>query len=163
MDNEILATVGASALRRWMGVAMLIAVAGAVIYVALARPPSLGWQGFLLITGVLALWMADRLRRATEHRIELTETELRSTDGTRIATIDEIAALDHGVFAFKPSNGFLIKTRASGARVWRPGLWWRLGRRIGVGGVTPASQTKVMSEILAAMLAQRDQASDHTT
>ncbi len=39
---------------------------------------------------------------------------------------------------------------------WRPGLWWRVGRRIGVGGMTPASQTKFMSEIIAAMIAQRD-------
>lgn len=163
MDDEILATVEASTLRRWIGVAMLTAMGGLVIYVALARPPSLGWQLFLLVAGAASLWMADRMRRATEHRIELTTTELRATDGTCIARIDEIDQLDRGAFAFKPSNGFLIRTRGPAARVWRPGLWWRMGRRIGIGGVTPGSQTKVMSEILDAMLAQRDQTSDHAT
>jgi len=162
MNSEIVAVVQASPARRWIGVIMLAGLGGLVIYVALASPPTLQWQLFLIVTGVLALWMADRMRRATEHRIELTETELRSSEGLVIATIDDIESIDRGFFAFKPSNGFLIKTRTSGVRMWRPGLWWRMGRRIGVGGVTPGGQTKAMSEILAAMLAQRDQDSYKT-
>jgi len=156
MDSEIVAVVQVSAARRWLGVGMLAGLGGLVIYVALASPPVLEWQVFLVVTGVLALWMADRMRRATEHRIELTETELRSSEGVLIAAIDNIVSLDRGFFAFKPSNGFVIKTRTPGPRTWRPGLWWRVGRRIGVGGVTPGGQTKAMSEILAAMIAQRD-------
>jgi hypothetical protein len=31
-----------------------------------------------------------------------------------------------------------------------------MGRRIGVGGVTPGAHSKAMSEILAAMIAKRD-------
>jgi len=31
-----------------------------------------------------------------------------------------------------------------------------MGRRIGIGGMTPGSQTKFMSEVLAAMMATRD-------
>ena len=38
-----------------------------------------------------------------------------------------------------------------------PGLWWRIGRRIGVGGVTPASQSKVMADLITARLIERDQ------
>ena len=156
MDTEILASVEASPIRRWMGVTMLVGLGGLVIYVALASPPALEWQIFLIVLGVLALWMADRMRRATEHRIELTETELRSSEGMRIALVADIETMDRGVFAFKPSNGFLVKTRTPGLRTWRPGLWWRIGRRVGVGGVTPGAQTKTMSEILAALVAQRD-------
>ncbi len=163
MDDEILVTVSVSALRRWLGIAVLAAFGGLLIYVAFATPPALHWQGFLLLIGAASLWLADRMRRATEQRIELTRSELRGSDGTRIAAIDEIEALDRGLFAFKPSNGFLIRTHAPAPRAWRPGLWWRLGRRIGIGGVTAAAQTKAMSEILAALLAERDQVSDHTT
>jgi hypothetical protein len=159
MNNEVLAIVEVSAARRWMGVIMLAGLGGLVIYVALATPPKLHWQAFLIVVGVLSLWMADRLRRATEYRIELTETELRSSDGQVIALVSEIEKIDRGVFAFKPSNGFLVRTLTPGPRAWRPGLWWRMGRRIGVGGVTAAGQTKGMSEILAAMIAQRDQES----
>lgn len=156
MSDEILATVSASQPRRWLGVGLLALVGGLVIYVAFAAPPSLGWQAFLVLVGAGALWMAERMRRATETCIELTRSELRDTVGDCIARVEDIERLDRGMFAFKPSNGFLITTRASGARAWRPGLWWRMGRRIGVGGVTPAAQTKFMSEMLAAMLAERD-------
>lgn len=155
VQDEILVTVGVSTLRRWMGVLALLGFGGVVLYVALATPPAPAWQAFLLVVGALALWLADRMRRATEHRLELTRSELRSSDGTRIAAIEDIEGLDRGTFAFKPSNGFLVRTRTSGGRLWRPGLWWRLGRRVGVGGVTSAPQTKAMAQVLEALLAER--------
>lgn len=157
MNQEILAVVETSSTRRWMGVLMLAGLGGLVVYVALATPPEPVWQVFLIVIGGLALWMADRMRRATEHRIELTETELRSSDGQVIALVADIEKVDRGVFALKPSNGFMVRTATPAPRAWRPGLWWRMGRRIGVGGVTSAGQTKAMSEILSALVAQRGQ------
>lgn len=156
MSDTVLATVQASQPRRWMGVIMLAVVGALVLYVAMSTPPSLAWQVFLVLVGVAALWMAERMRRATEQKLELTETELRCSDGQLVARIEDIENIERGAFAFKPSNGFLITLKTPGARVWQPGLWWRLGRRIGVGGVTPGSQTKFMSEIIAAQLAERD-------
>ncbi len=156
MNQEILAIVETSPVRRWMGVVMLAALGGLMIYIALAAPPDPVWQVFLIALGALALWMAERMRRATEHRIELTEQELRSSEGQVIARVSEIEIVDRGVFAFKPSNGFLVRLRAPRPRIWRPGLWWCSGRRVGVGGVTSAGQTKAMSEILSAILARRD-------
>lgn len=155
MTDEILAEVRASPLRRWMGIGMLAMVGGIVIYVAFASPPAIGWQAFLLAVGAGALWMAERMRQATECAILLTEEEIVDSSGLVLARIDDIQAIDRGLFAFKPSNGFLLKLRDPSPGVWRPGLWWRTGRRVGIGGVTPASQTKVMSEMLSAMLAQR--------
>jgi hypothetical protein len=75
-----------------------------------------------------------------------------------IAALGDIQSMDRGFFAFKPSNGFLLKLRrgAGGPRVWRPGLWWRMGGRIGIGGMTPGNQTKFMSDVLAAMMAERE-------
>ncbi|MEP2716286.1 hypothetical protein [Pseudophaeobacter sp.] len=155
MTDEVLVTVEASGLRRIMGVAMLGTIGVALLYVAVSKPPSMFWLLFVLVIGVGALWLSVRMWQATSHRIELTEEELRCTDGTVIAMVADIEAIDRGFFAFKPSNGFLIRTSTPRARVWLPGLWWRAGRRIGIGGVTPGSQSKTMSEILAAMIAQR--------
>ncbi|WP_425044003.1 hypothetical protein [Primorskyibacter sp. S87] len=156
-ENEILATVEASVPRRWFAMAMLVGLGATSLYVSFSTPPALGWQLFLIAVGVISLWAAMRLWQATSLRIELTDTELRCSDGTMIAEVADIVAMDRGFFAFKPSNGFLIKTgSACGARTWRPGLWWRMGRRIGIGGVTPGSQTKFMSETIAAMMAKRD-------
>ncbi|WP_027259708.1 hypothetical protein [Leisingera aquimarina] len=155
MNNEVLATIEASGGRRIMGTAMLGLTGCLLLYVAFAAPPSPAWLVFLLAVGAAALWLAARMWQATVHRIELTAEELRCSNGQLIARVEDIKAIDRGFFAFKPSNGFLIRTGVQGSRVWMPGLWWRSGRRIGIGGVTPGSQGKAMSEILAAMLAQR--------
>jgi len=160
MSDEIVATIKASEPRRYMGVGMLGMVGALVIYVALSTPPSAGWLVFLLVVGLFAIWLAARMWQATQYHIELTEDELRSSDGNVIARVDDIKSIDRGFFAFKPSNGFLIKTKTPASRIWQPGLWWRFGRQIGIGGVTPGSQSRAMSEILAAMVAMRNQGGD---
>ena len=155
-DNEVLAVLRASPGRRLLGLASLTLLGVMMIYIAFSRPPALGWQLFLLVVGGAALFCAEAMRRATASVVELTPVELRDADGTRIALVADIENIDRGFFAFKPSNGFLLKTRESGSRLWRPGLWWRLGRRVGVGGMTPGSQGKFMAEVLAAMIAERE-------
>lgn len=152
----VVAVVRASTGRRILGLGSLFVLGVLLIYVAFATPPALWWQVFLIAVGGSAIWVADAMRRATASQVELTETELRDGDGTLIARVADIEGLDRGFFAFKPSNGFLLKVRAKSGNHWRPGLWWRLGRRIGVGGMTPGHQTKVMSEVLAVMIAKRD-------
>lgn len=152
MDDEILAVVEASPARRVIGIWTQVGLGLALIYVAFSQPAEPGWQVALLAMGAGALWMADRMRRATESRLELTRTEIRSSEGITLARLDEIVDVERGAFSFKPSSGFVIITQAPGQRAWRPGLWWRLGRRVGIGGVTPAAQTKAMSEILAALI-----------
>lgn len=156
MQTEVLAVVEASAARRWIGVAMLACVGLIVLYVAVATPPEPVWQVFLIIVGAAALWLAQRTYQSTAYRIELTETDLRSSNGQVLCRIEDVEGLDRGVFAFKPSNGFLLRTRTPGSRAWYPGLWWRMGRRIGIGGVTPGSQTKFMAEMISAMIAERE-------
>ena len=159
--NKILATVAAATGRRYLGMGMLGMLGLMLIYIGVVQSPALGWRLFLVAFGVTSLWMADKMRRATATRIELTQTELRDSDGTVIALIADLEGVDRGFFAFKPSNGFLLMTKSGKGNEWRPGLWWRVGRRIGVGGMTPASQTKLMSEVIAQLLAQRDMKHDH--
>jgi hypothetical protein len=157
-ENEVLAVVQASKGRRFLGVLSLALLGVALIYVALARSPEWHWQIFLVLVGAGAIWMAHAMWQGTASAVELTPLVLRDRDGTVIARVEDITGMDRGFFAFKPSNGFLLKTTASATagRNWRPGLWWRMGRRIGIGGMTPGNQTKFMSEILAAMMATRD-------
>ncbi|SEQ90340.1 hypothetical protein [Thalassovita taeanensis] len=158
MSDDILAQVRASAPRRWIGVGILASLGGLLLYVAVTTPPqTLGLQVFVVTLGGLALALAEKMRRATLTEISLTETELRDSDGTVIARVDQITRVNRGTFALKPSNGFTLQLKASqGRRRWMPGVWWRMGRRVGVGGVTAGSQTKVMAELLQAMIAARD-------
>jgi hypothetical protein len=155
-EDEVLAVARASAGRRILGLTSLAGLGVLLIYVAFASPPTLLWQVFLIGIGAGAIWVADAMRRATASWVELTQTGLRDADGTVIAHLADIEGLDRGFFAFKPSNGFLMKIRTKSSNHWRPGLWWRLGRRIGIGGMTPGNQTKYMAEALAVLMAKRD-------
>jgi len=155
-DKEILATVTPSPARRMVGVAMLALLGGLLIYLALATPIlSLSLRLMLLGFGVLVLWLANKMRKATAHGVVLTEDGLFSTDGQMLLAIDDMHAVVRGTFALKPSNGFSVLANTRLTRGWAPGVWWRYGKRMGVGGVTAASQAKFMAEILAARLNQR--------
>lgn len=155
-ETEVLATVKASKGRRFLGIGLLGVLGVLVIYVAFVTPPTFGWQVFLIAVGVTALMVADAMRRSTAYVLELTRTELRDSGGIVIAEVANITGIDRGAFAFKPSNGFLLRLATPGPRTWRTGLWWRFGRRVGVGGMTPGRQTKYMAEIIAVMLAERE-------
>ncbi|MCF6317226.1 MAG: hypothetical protein L3J30_13310 [Marinosulfonomonas sp.] len=155
-DTEILATVLPSTTRRFAGLLMLAILGGLLVYVALATPPaSLGSRAFLLGLGGLVLFLAEKMRRATLIGVVLTKDELRTTDGQVLVRVEDMLGVVRGSFSLKPSNGFSVLTRARQQRAWAPGVWWRFGKRVGVGGVTAASQAKYMAEILAAMLAER--------
>ncbi|MEP1353468.1 MAG: hypothetical protein ABJX32_09725 [Tateyamaria sp.] len=153
--NTVLATITASPGRRILGIGSLWILSLMVIYVAIVQPPELGWQLFLFVLGGGSIWIAELMRRATAVTLELTREELRDSMGVVLARIDEVTGLDRGMFAFKPSNGFLLRLDNKKPRAWRPGLWWSLGSRIGIGGMTPAHEAKFMAEIIANLLAER--------
>lgn len=157
MPDDVLITCRASAPRRIFAVATLASLGILLLYLAIARPPAeLALQAFLVLFGLLVLYMTEQLRRATLTGLELTMTELRTTTGEVIAETAEIASVDRGVFAYKPSNGFLVRLTGKRPARWEPGMWWRTGRRVGVGGVVSAPQAKAMAEVLSAMLAEQD-------
>lgn len=156
--TDVMATVRASAPRRWLAISMLAFLGFLLIYFGVVTPPaSLQLQIFVVVLGALSVALAVKMHAATQSEIYLTEAGLFDRDGTEIAAIDQIERVERGAFAFKPSNGFMLRLAKGGApRAWRPGLWWRFGRRIGVGGVTPGSQSKIMAEMIQAMIAERD-------
>ena len=151
-EDGIYALVQASPARRIFAYGVLFLLGALVIYVTLVEPPALLWMVFMLGFGFVMLLQAERLRRATTHVIELTDTELRDSSGTVLARIDEIRSVVRGTFALKPSNGFTLVLHSKKPRAWMPGLWWRLGRRVGVGGVTNAGQAKFMAERISMMI-----------
>lgn len=154
--DDIMAVIQASPGRRILGLGSLWVLALLVIYVAIASPPEFGWQVFLLAMGGGSIYAAEAMRRATAITLELTREELRDSAGTVLARVEDIVSIDRGIFAFKPSNGFLLRLSHKSPRAWKPGLWWRLGKQIGVGGMTPGHQTKFMAEMISAMIAERD-------
>lgn len=155
-EDEVLSTLQASAPRRWFAVGVLSSLGLMLIILAFSLSGAgFGYQAFLMIVGGFALLEARRLWRATEQVLELTMDGLRIRGGEMLVEVADIEQIDRGVFAFKPSNGFLLRTKEKGPRVWSPGMYWRFGRKFGVGGVTTASQAKFMAEVISALLAER--------
>ncbi len=154
-EDGVYARVAASPMRRAAAYTILFGLGALLIYLPLVRPPALVWVVVMVGLGVLSIIMAERLRRATLHEIELTDTEVRDTNGRVLALIDDIRLVDRGAFAFKPSNGFTLVLSRGQSRAWAPGLWWRFGRRVGVGGVTSAGQAKFMAEQIAFRIGER--------
>lgn len=155
MSEDVIAIVDPTGPRRWLGVSMLLVLGGLLLFIAFAQPPQiLGFQIFLIALGLFALWFAHRLQAATTRKLYLTETQLADSDGTVLARISDVESVNRGMLAIKPSNGFMLKLKDPAPRAWQPGLWWRLGRRVAVGGVTPGGQTRPMADIIAVMISK---------
>lgn len=158
MENheEVLAEMRATPSRRIIGAVAMGGLGLLLLRTALFTDPSPGLQIGLVVAGAAALFATQVMWRATSSAVELTAEGLRDADGTIIARLDDIAVADRGVFAFKPSNGFTLKLHQSAPVVWRLGLWWRWGKRVGIGGMTPAHQAKIMEERITTLRGQND-------
>ena len=161
-NEEILTVTRASMARRWLGVGMVTCLALILLYIVIYAPPGgVEWTVFLISVAMASAWMAQRMYQATQRTVVLTGAGLQDDLGEVIVPLENIASLERGVFAMKPSNGFLVRLKTKMPRRWQPGLWWRHGRKVGIGGVTPGSETKVMAQMLEAMLAERNAAADN--
>ncbi len=137
-----LITLRPSPPRLWFSVLSLGALGALMVWIALAHPPAdLAWRVLLLLGGAAIGWGAYRI--------------VRLQDRALVRRVDEIEALNRGVFAVKPARGFALALSRRGPRMWVPGLWWRIGRSVGVGGMTGAAETKMMAEMIEAMIAVR--------
>lgn len=153
--DEVLARMMASPARRIFGLVVLGGLG--VLLIRMSLFGASGWIDLLVgAMGVAALAVGWALFKATARCVELRESGLYDTDGTCLAAMEDIQRVDRGVFAFKPSNGFLMRTYSSQSLIWRPGLYWRLGRRLGVGGITRASEGKQMADIISILLADKE-------
>lgn len=156
-DGEVLVSIKASPARRILGLTVLALLGGLLIYGGLVQPAGMtGLQITLIAAGVGVLVLTVKMRRDSVAGIELTRSVLRSTDGHELARIDQIERINRGAFAFKPSNGFVLVLREAGPRHWAPGLWWRVGRQVGVGGVTQATQTRFMAEMIQTIMTEAE-------
>ncbi len=143
-------TLQISPFRRKFGTGVLGAL-GATLLFSAAK--SSGAQPIailvLIILAGLALFACLRFYRATAGKLHLFEDRLETDTGQLVAALDQIITVDRASFSvFRPSMGFYLKLSEPMPRGWSPGLWWRLGRRIGVGGATNPGEGKAMADML---------------
>lgn len=152
-NDQVLARITPSVPRRFFALGVLALLGFLLVYLAFSMPSGSGLvSGMLVVFGVVALVLCAHMYRATGRSLILTQEELRDSDGTVIARLRDIERVDRGAFAFKPSNGFLLHLATPQARRWEPGLWWRLGRRVGVGGTISGAEGRNMADILSVTL-----------
>lgn len=156
MSEVVIIGIVPSAPRRVFGTGVMYMLGATLVYVGLTQANTAAFGFVLMVMGAVALYGGWKMWRVTGRMIELTENELRLSDGTLICKAVDLKKVDRSFFAFKPSNGFLVTTKISYPFAWAPGLWWRVGKRIGIGGVTPGAQGKMMADAISAMIAERD-------
>lgn len=152
----VLARLTPSAPRRIVGAGMLVVLGLFLISIALGDA-----SGKPVVFGLLALvaggaiWLAVRLWQSTARGLELTAQDLRDADGRVLARVADMDSVQRGVFALKPASGFTVVLRQSAGWGWAPGLWWKAGNRMGVGGVTHRNEARYMAEVLDDLIAKR--------
>ena len=154
--TEIIAKLEPSLGRRWVGVVALTVAGVALIAIVLLRPPSSALvQVVAILLGGLFLWQAQWNLRVTRLGLYVTRQGIYDSEGQMIVALSDIEEVDRGIFAFKPSNGFLLRLFHPEQARWAPGLYWRIGRRMGVGGATNPAQTRKLAETIEMLLMER--------
>jgi hypothetical protein len=154
-NDDVLMTLQVAIVRRFAGVLSAGLLGLLFIYLGFTFAGPFVAKIGLMLAGGGCFAISITMYGITRHDIELTQNEIRETSGKIVARLDDIASVDRGAFAFKPTNGFVIVLKERAPRIWRAGLWWRYGKRIGIGGITNVGQNKAMAEKLAALIEQR--------
>ncbi len=156
--DEVLASINPKPARRVVAVGMLGTLGLIVLSLAANNPPSdLARLAFLIAFGLGCFALAWAMWQASGRVIELTRTELREVGGKNrvLCTLDNVARIDRGAFAFKPAGGFLVRLKEPLPRAYAPGHWFRLGRTLAVGGVTARAEGKEVADLMSMLLVQR--------
>jgi hypothetical protein len=157
-DGEtVLARLDPSQGRRWVGVVVQVALGVTLISLAFGLPrEQMLMRLVLLVLGGVVILGAYLTWKATQSGLILTQAGLLDGQGRLLAEMSNIREVARGPFALKPSHGFSLILQEGMEFAWVPGLWWRLGRRVGVGGVTPSQPARFMAEMISGMVAARD-------
>ncbi len=152
-QDEVLARIDASTFRLWGAIGIIFAFGVLLLWIAATGATgSLAGNLLFLVMSALAFFGAFKLHSVLGLSIELTHTALRDSHGRILCETANIADIDRSFFAFKPSNGFIVRLKTPDQRAWIPGMWWRVGRRIGVGGITSVAQAKTMADVISLLL-----------
>ena len=155
-DEKVLAILRPSAARMAIGIASLVVLGGFLVWVAVASPPAdLGWRTVLFAIAGLSFWVGYEMYRAEQDQIVLTRSAVRTASGRELFRVEDVRRVERGALAFKPSGGFVVWLDKRQPAGWSPGVWWRYGRMVGVGGITRSTEAKGMAEILDLVLAER--------
>ena len=140
--------------RRSVALATLSALVVLLTVQAAGRP--IVAQAVCLALAATFGWAAVALWRARENALSWSDAGLRDRSGALRIPVERIVAVDTGAVSLRPSQGFTLRLDRPLPRGWSPGLWWSLGRTVGVGGLTERRATRALAQRVAERIAERD-------
>ena len=75
----------------------------------------------------------------------LNQEGIFNLDNTIICRIEDIETIDTSPYTFRSANGFIVFLRERSTFKIVPGLYWRLGNRISIGGLVSKAESKFLS------------------
>ena len=133
MSDSVIARLKASTVRRGFALFVMMLLGFLLLYLTATIDAGFVHKAFLVGIAAAVLWMARAMQRGTKGHIELRASGLYFEDGRVLAAMDDILRVERGVFAFKPSNGFVVTLQNK----------------------TAPSEAKFMSDSLAVLLEER--------
>ena len=133
--------------RTGTGMTVMAVLGLLLLRTALGEPIVL--QALMVACGLGALALAVAIWRGQGCSLHWTDAGLVDASGRVIAARDAIVRVDRNPLSLKPSNGFTLHLSTPQDRAWQPGLYWRLGRRVGVGGLTSPGVAKALADRIA--------------
>ena len=134
---------------RWI---MIVAIVGLLIMTLSAAVDLMSRAAFpALILALFAAaigWFGQALLFTKARAVIFEGDRLFDDSGAEICHLDDVVELEKGLHLFKPSSGFVLKLKTRQQAAWSPGLWWRVGHRVGVGGATPGRRAKAMADAI---------------
>lgn len=155
-DGRMIVEIARPAAVRWLVILCLGAMGALLLAMSVsivARQPFVALALFAAALALLYLGLATL--RSGASRLRFDGQRLTDDSGVELCRLEEIETVERGFVLLKPSTGFLITLKAPRPFAWAPGLWWRWGRKIGVGGATSRAAGKMMAEAISLALAQR--------
>lgn len=156
-SDDIISILKPSPIRLWMAVLIIGFFGALMLWLAATGAASSIFMSVVFVgISAVSFLAAGRIHGVKDKEIILSRAGLFENDGRTLCRIEEVKEIDRSFFAFKPSNGFAVRLKEPSTRAWVPGLWWRFGRRVGVGGVTGVGEAKAMSDMLVLLLKDSD-------
>lgn len=134
---------------RWIMLAAIVVLfamtlIASIDFMSRATFPALVLALFAAVIG----WFGQALLFTKARAVIFEGDRLYDDSGVEICHLDNVAEIEKGLHLFKPSSGFVLKLRTRQPAGWSPGLWWRVGHRVGVGGATPGRRAKAMADAI---------------
>ncbi len=102
----------------------------------------------ILLTIVLGIWLKRFLKKFSKIGFLINELGIFNLDESIICKIENIKKIDVSPYTFKSANGFIIFQKTKGSFKIVPGLYWRAGKRISIGGLISKNESKFLSSTL---------------